>query len=1263
MTPEFRAVNPFPGLRPFRDSEAHLFFGRSEPIDGLLAELSGSRFVAVMGASGSGKSSLVTAGLLPALHGGFSVGVGSHWRIVGLRPGRNPIHNLARTLVGLDGHTDPTSESIIEAAGIEATLRRSSLGLADVANGDGLTPDGRLLVVVDQFEELFRYRDASSDEGRREDAASFVQLLIEATRDGNASIDVVITMRSDFLGDCAEFRELPEIINRGLFLVPRLTRAQLREAITAPAAVAGAAFAPRLVQRLLNDAGTDPDVLPVLQHALMRTWDLWADETGGVGPIDLAHYEKAGGLEAALSRHADEAYFELDGDRQRAIAEIMFKRLTELAPDRREVRRPTPLAEIAEVAEATPDEVEEVIGHFQAQGRSFLTVSADDVVDISHESLIRQWPRLSDWVGQEAESRDVYLRLADAAERWTQNEAALLRNPDLQIAANWWNQDRPNSPWAERYSPGFAHAAAYLDRSRGAAGKRRALAATAVGVLVLLTVASTLLALFAVSERNRAETATAVAVSRQLATQSMSQRQHDRPLSVLTALEAMRAGEARGLPIPVAEQALRLALQDPLSVRLPGPTGERGHEGPIRAVAFIPDRSLLATAGDDFTTLLWSLDNPAAEPTVLDPHDGIVNVVVASRDGGWLATGSADKTARLWDLADTTRPPIPLTGHQAPITSMAFSQDSRWLATGSDDNTARLWLVDDPEAAPRVLPHDGFVLSLDFSPDGSRLVTGSGDRMARVWAVDDPEAPPVKLERHTDHVVAVAFAADGQSVATASLDSTVMLWDLGEPSAPLHVLQHEDSVDTVAFSGDGRWLASGSRDRTARLWDVTLEKPGASPRVLQHSGAVETLQFDPESRWLATGSRDNVVELYELDDLDTPNSESLNLGGHEGPITSLDFSQDSSWLATGSDDGTARLWDLDDLATRPAVLGEEGDVADLAFSLDGRFLATGMTDRIAMHLRLVDDPASPQRLFEDHPRANFELAGVTAVAFSPDGQRIAAGAGDEIVRVWDLDDPDGTEPLRLPASEFVTDLAFSLDRRWLAVGIKNQSAWLWDLEDLSEPMELPGHDVEVTSLAFSPGSEWLATASWDTAVLLWSLDDLDSNPRRLEDHADLVTAVVFSPDGRRLATGSEDETVRIWNLDGVSPTVEHVLETDGPVTDVAYASDGRLIVSAGRTVQLWDLTGSDPADPIVNPVVLTDQHGEVRAVASPPEGRWFATAHLGGTVLLWRPLDHQMDLACDAAGRNLTRNEWRALFVDKPYRKTCEMWPEGPSSG
>ena len=457
-------ANPFPGLRPFTAEESHLFFGRQEQIDELASRLGRRRFIAVMGASGSGKSSLVQAGLVPALHGGYLTKAGANWRMAVFRPGVNPIGNLARALSSPAVLGAVDRDPVIQRDAIEITLRRSGLGLVEAVHQARLSEYDSVLIVADQFEELFRFRTTSPEpiEASNEAAAS-VKLLLEAVAQTEMPIYVVLTMRSDFLGDCSVFRDLPEAINDGLYLIPRMQRPHLRAAIDGPVAVAGGSIAPRLVERLINDAGDDPDQLPVLQHAVMRAWSRMAGAADSPA-LDLQHYEAIGGMASALSNHADEAYAEF-APPQQAIAEALFKALTEKGPDNREVRRPLSLAELSAVAGVDRDAVAEVVERFRMKDRSFLTLSADGVVDISHESLIRQWKRLTQWATEEAESRELYTRIADAADRHQKGQAALLRDPELQIALDWWERTKPIEAWARRYHSGFQIAQSFLHQS------------------------------------------------------------------------------------------------------------------------------------------------------------------------------------------------------------------------------------------------------------------------------------------------------------------------------------------------------------------------------------------------------------------------------------------------------------------------------------------------------------------------------------------------------------------------------------------------------------------------------------------------------------------------------------------------------------------------------------------------------------------------------------------------------------------------------
>ncbi len=469
-----RFTNPFPGLRPFESNEDHLFFGRDGQSDELLRRLRRSRFLAVLGTSGSGKSSLVRAGMLPSLFGGLMTQAGSDWRVALFRPGHDPIGHLAAALASEQVLGSDGDDAALQKTIIEATLRRSALGLVEATRQARMPANENLLVVVDQFEEIFRFRRMSKREGPEDEAAAFIKLLLEAKRQTDVPVYIVITMRSDFLGDCAQFRDLPEAINDGQYLIPRMTRDQRREAITGPVAVGGGEISGRLVNRLLNDVGDDPDHLPILQHALMRTWELWAHDRRNGEPIDLRHYEAVGTMTDALSRHADEAYAELPNERSRALAEKIFKSLTEKGPDNREIRRPTRVSEIAAIAESSAEEVIAVIEPFRQKGRSFLMppanvpLTADSLIDISHESLIRGWERLRKWVDEEARSANIYRRIADTAILHSEDRAGLWHDPDLALALRWREENRPNAVWAEHYHPQFDLAMNFIDASKTA---------------------------------------------------------------------------------------------------------------------------------------------------------------------------------------------------------------------------------------------------------------------------------------------------------------------------------------------------------------------------------------------------------------------------------------------------------------------------------------------------------------------------------------------------------------------------------------------------------------------------------------------------------------------------------------------------------------------------------------------------------------------------------------------------------------------------
>ncbi len=474
-------AGPYPGLRPFERDEDILFFGRDEQVDQLLDKLAQTHFLAVLGTSGSGKSSLVRAGLLPALEGGYLAGAGPRWAIAELRPGDRPFHRLAKALIEDAGfgkprasrqdaaaETDQGDASEDTVAGLEADLRSGSLALNWRLGLRPLPAGTRLLILVDQFEELFRYHRGAAGE-----AAAFVALLLGAAT--HPDVYLVITLRSEFLGDCALYPELPEAINAGLFLTPSLTPEQMADAIQLPAQLPqfGGEVESALVGEMLKEAQGQTDQLPLLQHALLRLWDR-AGDSKHIGARGLANL---GGLSHCPDAHVEEAYGSLDKE-QRRIAEVMFRGLTERGAGR-DTRRPVHLGEIAALAGVEPAAVAAVVEDFREPGRSFLVPPAgtpltpESVLDITHEALIRQWDQLKQWTQDEAEQAELYQRLESAARRHRQGEGAPWIDPDLQITLQWRDKHRPTEHWAARYGGDFSQAMGFLEKSREARDTER----------------------------------------------------------------------------------------------------------------------------------------------------------------------------------------------------------------------------------------------------------------------------------------------------------------------------------------------------------------------------------------------------------------------------------------------------------------------------------------------------------------------------------------------------------------------------------------------------------------------------------------------------------------------------------------------------------------------------------------------------------------------------------------------------------------------
>ena len=468
--------NPFVGLRPFESKEAVLFFGRRDQVKELLSILHASRFVSVVGSSGCGKSSLIRAGLIPNLQAGFVAGSVDRWNIITMKPGNSPLQNLATALLHSfqEKPQPPAVDALVRDIGLYGVSAVTSF-LQEQTKDEKTN----FLLLVDQFEEIFRFaayddadEKADADQNKlnqqmrethREEATDLVSIMLDLVVQESVPVYVVMTMRSDFLGECDAFYGLPEAMNESQYLVPRLTRQQRQQAIEKPVQLYGAALTERLTDRVLNDMEEERDQLPIMQHALMRTWEKWQVKKGG--PLDLPHYIEAGTVAEALSQDADDALRGLSQD-ELIIAERMFQALTTTDAKGRRLRRPTHLSELAAIT-GSREAVLKLIDRFRDNNRSFLMLSQDrdPLVDISHESLIRQWATLRKWVDDETEWRELYLRLANDAVRNRANLVELWIDPALQLALNWWSLRKPTEAWGRRYHKEFKLTEAFLKAS------------------------------------------------------------------------------------------------------------------------------------------------------------------------------------------------------------------------------------------------------------------------------------------------------------------------------------------------------------------------------------------------------------------------------------------------------------------------------------------------------------------------------------------------------------------------------------------------------------------------------------------------------------------------------------------------------------------------------------------------------------------------------------------------------------------------------
>jgi WD40 repeat protein len=1249
---------PYRGLEVFEREHADLYFGRETATQELLTMLSQRDFVALVGVSGSGKSSLVRAGLEKSLHQHAIPGLAKRHRCL-VVPGRSPMFNLALALANLPTLSSETVARAldipVEALIAEGEARRQGAEILDgrspasLAGGlQSLTSSEGLLLIADQFERL--YTECPDQEVRDR----FIDTLLQAAGD---KIKVLLVLRADFYGLALLHPALEGVVKQdGQVTLGRMNEVELRSIIEEPARQLGRSLQPGLAERLITAVQGQAGDLPLLEFALTELWE--QDSQKGV--LTLATYDSLGyqspdgrrfsGVQGAIAQRAEEVWQALNESERRAARRVFLNLVTPGLLDERGER----LAEDssrrawqAEWDETTRRAVRQLVdARLLTTGQD--PVSDQPTVEVAHEALIRSWPRLQRWLADYRPFMRWYnTELAPFLHRWLDKDYHhdLLLPQAMLAPAEHWLRQYPE----ELSGPPEAYIQASLEkheRERVVQERRRrritmAAVGAAIGFLIL--------ALLTWGQRNAARDAQATAVAeadarataqaqaegqarlariRALAAQAESELEQRPQRSLLLALEAFdlaQQASRNDRHIPAAEQALRDALGTV------GGIGLSGHEWEIGVLAFSPDGRWLATGSSSGPSLigyfgstrLWDLtaSNPSAEPIVLSSDGNGVQAMAFSPNGRWLATGGGDPV-RLWDLtASDSAEPLDLLDHEKGALQVAFSPDGYWLAAAGSDDTVRLWdlTASDSYTEPLILHgHEDVVFDVVFSPSSRWLATGSLDNTVRLWDLTTSDlAEPLVLRGHENGVSQIAFSPDGHWLAAASLDNAVRLWDMTASDSyiePLILRGHEDEIYDVVFSPSSRWLATGSLDNTVRLWDMTASDR-TEPLVLYgHQGEVYDVAFSRDGRWLATGSSDKTTRLWDLTASD-PAADSLVLHGHEMGVTALAFDPNGHWLATASEDTTARLWNLTALssAADPTIL--QG-YRPLAFSSDGRWLANTV-DANAVHLRnlnMIDHAAKPLIL-----RGHEDV--VYKVLFSPDSRWLATGSVDDVAYLWNLAAPEpAIEPLLLHDYDHqVSDMYFSPDARWILTQ-GWETARLWDLtvaDTGADPLVWHSRENRMWEVAFSPDGHWLVTASPDDTARLWDLTASDPYASSLVlcNDRNRITAISFTPDNRRLATVSGDATIRLWDLTVThSVTGTFTLRHEDESHDLTFSPGGRWLAAKASNglIQLWDLTASDLT---ADPLVLQGREDE-NYVAFSPNDRWLTT-RWEDAVWLW----------------------------------------------
>jgi WD40 repeat protein len=1212
-------ICPYKGLAYFdcKKEDAEYFYGRTDLTDRLLDKVRCGNFLAVLGASGSGKSSVVRAGLLYQLKLGRRLSGSDRWRIHIFTPGERPFDNLAKAFIDLN-----LSEAAraTELANLQLLFKKNPLeGLGYLITA---TQAERIVLVVDQFEEAFTL--CNNSELRQQ----FFVCLLNALERSDNKLCLVLTMRADFFGKCAEqeYAGLASKIQEHLVTVMPMEQKELEKAITQPAEQVKLKIAPGLAACMINDMDSAPGSLPLLQYTLTELWAKRHENT-----LTIAAYKELGGVKGTLQKRATEVYDSFSPDEQKTAKQI-FLELTQLGEGTEDTRRRVlqkdlvtsqqSVALVNQVVKKLADANLVVTSTLLEKGAESSQIP---VVDIAHESLIRHWSQLREWVNESRDAIRIERKIEQAAKDWEfyrkpRDLAYLLQGARLIEAENFLENDADAVIFSDVARELIAASKAEKERliqeeeasrqqkleaaeklakeseARLKAEEKASKTAQArTKVARFSTVLVSLVALFAFNQwrqvqtqKSQVETLYENAKLRDEIGVAYGKSQLDQLTGHLKV--------AKKLPELIksnkAEPDTQMQVLTALSKSMYDAREQNrfiGHDGAVTKISFSPDGQTIASASHDNTVKLWRAKDGKLITTFKDKgHTDRVNGVSFSPDGQMIASASKDKTVKLWKPDGTF---IRNLQHKAEVNAVSFSPDGQIIASASKDKTVKLWKRDGTFI--RDLKHSAEVNAVSFSRDGI-IASASNDKAVKLWKRDGSLI--ANLTGHEDTVLAVSFSPDGQTIASASNDKTVKIWKLN--GSLINTLTgHNDWVNGVSFSPDGQTIASASGDFAVKLWRLD---GSLITTFYGLNNSFSDVSFSPDGQTIASASHDKTVKLWKHDE-----SLITTLTGHSNLVNDVSFSPNGQIMASASHDNTVKLWQRDGTPIT-TLTGHQAEVVSISFSPTEQIIASASSDK-TVKLWKLDGSLITTLKDKEHTHTDR----VNGVSFSRDGQKIASAGRDGTVKIWQR---DGKLIRTIKTqSDSVFGVSFNFDGEIVASANQDHTVKLWKVSDGSLMNTLKGHSNAVSNVTFSPDGEIIASASWDTTVKLWRVGD-GSLISTLPGNSASVNGLSFSPDGRMIAYAVNDSTVNLSRV-----------------------SDGRSIFNlSGHTKQ-------------------------VNAVSFSPEGKTLASASDDNTVILWNlNLDDMLKRSCEWA-RGYLKNPNNGMIEDDPDRQICDDVPPSGS--